>query len=92
MSKSSVRKLFLHLFTLLNLQLLFFCGYSQPSPDNQMQAHFINVGQADAALFEFPCGAVLIDAGAQDTLSKQALIQYLHNFFARRTDSVCLLS
>src|SRR5258708_731955 len=32
----------------------------------KMRAHFINVGQAASALLEFPCGAVLIDAGAQD--------------------------
>ena len=30
----------------------------------KMIAHFINVGQADATLLEFPCGAILIDAGA----------------------------
>jgi competence protein ComEC len=86
MCKLSVQKLFRQLFTLMSLQLLFFCGYSQPPSGNQMQAHFINVGQADAALLEFPCGAVLIDAGAQDTLTRHALIQYLHHFFARRTD------
>ena len=30
-----------------------------------MKAHFIDVGQANATLFEFKCGVVLIDAGAQ---------------------------
>ena len=30
-----------------------------------MRAHYINVGQADATLLEFPYGAILIDAGAQ---------------------------
>jgi beta-lactamase superfamily II metal-dependent hydrolase len=31
-----------------------------------MTAHFIDVGQAHAPLLEFPCGALLIDAGTQD--------------------------
>ena len=43
-------------------------------------------GQADATLLEFPCGAILIDAGAQDTTAQTTLIQYLQHFFARRTD------
>ena len=34
--------------------------------DNVMVAHYIDVGQANATLLEFSCGAVLIDAGAQD--------------------------
>jgi competence protein ComEC len=52
----------------------------------EMYAHFINVGQADSTLLEFPCGAVLIDAGAQDEQYAGKLKTYLDNFFARRTD------
>src|SRR5215212_8992553 len=51
-----------------------------------MRAHYINVGQGDATLLEFPCGAVLIDAGAQDTASSDRLIQYLGKFFQGRPD------
>lgn len=58
----------------------------QDSTATTMQAHFINVGQADATLLEFPCGAILIDAGAQDTTTQTALITYLQHFFARRAD------
>lgn len=52
----------------------------------QMAAHCINVGQADATLLEFPCGAVLIDAGAQDDAAANHLMQYLSTFFQRRRD------
>jgi len=51
-----------------------------------MYAHFINVGQADATLPEFPCGAVLIDAGSQDDATQAHLIDYLNKFFNRRSD------
>ncbi len=50
-----------------------------------MQAHFIDVGQADAALLEFPCGAVLVDAGLERK-EDDFLITYLDEFFARRPD------
>jgi beta-lactamase superfamily II metal-dependent hydrolase len=56
---------------------------SQPAPS--MTAHFIDVGQAHATLLEFSCGAMLIDVGAQDDDHEQALIDYLEQFFARRT-------
>ncbi len=38
------------------------------SPENLsfMRAHFIDVGQGDATLLDFPCAAVLVDAGAPD--------------------------
>ncbi|MFO1499401.1 MAG: MBL fold metallo-hydrolase [Verrucomicrobiota bacterium] len=50
-----------------------------------MFAHFIDVGQAQAILLEFPCGAVLIDAGTQNGDATK-LISYLNHFFARRAD------
>ena len=51
-----------------------------------MFAHFINVGQADTTLLEFPCGAILIDAGAQDSGYEVNLIEYLTKFFKERPD------
>lgn len=53
---------------------------------DEMLAHYIDVGQANATLLEFPCGAVLIDAGAQDKGYADTLLVYLDAFFARRTD------
>ena len=55
----------------------------------QVRSHHINVGQADATLLEFPKGAILIDAGAEpdnDDVLHDHLLDYLHQFFARRTD------
>ncbi len=54
--------------------------------DNVMYAHYINVGQAASVLLEFPCGAVLIDAGAQDEVYRRGLIDFLNKFFDRRKD------
>ncbi|RMH12409.1 MAG: MBL fold metallo-hydrolase [Gemmatimonadetes bacterium] len=51
-----------------------------------MRAHFIDVDQADAALLEFPCGAVLVDAGGQTQASVDRLIAFLDRFFERRSD------
>lgn len=72
------------------LWLVGFVGYAcwvlAESNGPQMFAHCINVGQADATLLEFPCGAVLIDAGAQDDESATHLVRYLAAFFARRPD------
>src|SRR5688500_18698502 len=59
-------------------------GSSQTAPS--MTAHFIDVGQAQATLLEFPCGAMLIDAGAQDATHRTKLLGYLDRFFQRRKD------
>jgi competence protein ComEC len=71
---------------LIILQVTGLRCHAQDLPQAVMYAHFINVGQADATLLEFPCGAVLIDAGAQDDNYAQVLVQYLRTFFARRTN------
>jgi competence protein ComEC len=68
---------------LLILNLVHFAFAQEPK---KMITHFINVGQADATLLEFPCGAILIDAGAQGAQQEQDLVDYLHSFFARRSD------
>ena len=54
--------------------------------EDSIRVHFINVGQGASTLLEFPCGAVLIDAGAQDKLYKEKLLDYLNAFFSRRKD------
>lgn len=51
-----------------------------------MYAHYIDVGQGAATLLEFPCGAVLIDCGAQDQDHVAKLLSYLDEFFSRRSD------
>jgi beta-lactamase superfamily II metal-dependent hydrolase len=54
-----------------------------------MRAHFIDVGQGDATLLEFPCGAILVDTGTEvneDFDGVAALQAYLEAFFANRTD------
>lgn len=48
--------------------------------------YYINVDQANSALLEFPCAAVLIDAGARDRAGIDHLTSFLEAFFARRTD------
>lgn len=58
--------------------------YAQPAAS--MTAHFIDVGQAHSTLLEFSCGAMLIDTGTQDDDYEEDLIDYLDDFFDRRTD------
>ena len=57
--------------------------------NDRMLAHFIDVGQGDAVLLEFSCGAVLIDTGGEITdevLGRERLGEYLRGFFLRRPD------
>jgi competence protein ComEC len=50
-----------------------------------MTAHFIEVGQGHSTLLEFPCGAMLVDAGAANA-DDDRLVEYLDEFFADRPD------
>lgn len=58
-------------------------------PADAMTLHFIDIGQGDATLLEFPCGAALIDTGGEKNElfdGEAALYAYLDAFFARRAD------
>src|SRR4029450_4769988 len=59
-------------------------AFPQTAPS--MTAHFINIGQGESVLLDFSCGAMLIDAGAQDTTTRTRLVAYLNKFCARTTD------
>jgi competence protein ComEC len=52
----------------------------------KMAVHYIDVDQGAAALLEFPCGAILIDAGGRGDAASDHLVSYLQAFFARRAD------
>jgi beta-lactamase superfamily II metal-dependent hydrolase len=55
----------------------------------QVTARFINVGQAASALIEFKSGAILIDAGGENTgdnVYRNHLLSYLNDFFKSRPD------
>lgn len=57
-----------------------------PAVEDRIAVHYVNVDQGGAALVEFPCGAVLIDAGGRGRAAGDHLLQYLEDFFDRRTD------
>ena len=48
-----------------------------------MAIHFIDVGQGDAALLEFPCGIAMVDLGGEDS-DNARLTHYLEAFFEVR--------
>lgn len=54
-----------------------------------MRVHLIDVGQGAATLFEFSCGAILVDTGGESNKkfnSNERLMAYLEAFFKRRSD------
>jgi competence protein ComEC len=56
-------------------------------PVDEMVVHYIDVGQGDAELLEFSCGAVLIDTGGETTQEvdgRANLVAFLKAFFDRR--------
>jgi beta-lactamase superfamily II metal-dependent hydrolase len=72
--------------------------------DDVIRLHFIDVGQGAATLVEFPCAAVLVDAGGERWPKERwkparydstaALMTYLRGFFRQRPalhDSLALL-
>jgi beta-lactamase superfamily II metal-dependent hydrolase len=75
-----------HLILLLACVLSYTYGSCQQTDEKKIKVHYFNVGQAASALVEFPCGAVLIDAGSQDEHYTDTLIADLTTFFKRRTD------
>jgi beta-lactamase superfamily II metal-dependent hydrolase len=57
-----------------------------PFPVDEMAVHYIDVDQGAAALLEFSCGAIMIDAGGRGTNAGDHLVAYLSAFFDRRAD------
>lgn len=66
--------------------LLVALGHAQ---DEVMRVHIIDVGQANAALVEFPNGVILVDAGGETSPEfngARHLMSYLEGFFDKRPD------
>ena len=53
----------------------------------KMTAHFVDVGQGDGAILEFPCGVAVVDLGGEFRTSTEGgkiFIKYLTEFFETR--------
>ena len=81
-----MKKIRITICFLILLSLNISTSFGIDENDSIMYVHYINVGQGDASLLEFPCGAILIDAGAQSNEYVDSLLIYLDNFFAKRND------
>lgn len=55
-----------------------------PVGEQGVALHVINVDQGSAALFETPCGTLLIDAGGRTKADTTHLLDYLKVYFAAR--------
>lgn len=53
---------------------------------NTMRVHFIDVSQGAAALLEFSCGVVMIDAGGRNAATTAGLVAYLRAFMTSRRE------
>lgn len=54
-----------------------------------MRVHFLDVGQGEATLIEFPCAAILVDTGGEVNTEfdfRSGIMSYLETFFANRPD------
>jgi len=84
---SLVRNMLARKIAAVSLALFFTLGSGAFS--QTMQVHFIDVGQGAATLIEFPCAAILVDAGGENNGgfdSNSELVTYLDDFFSRRAD------
>lgn len=64
-------------------------GVAAAGSQAPLLVHFIDAGQGNAVLFEFPCGAILVDTGGEEATvfpSVDRLEAYLDQVFSRRTD------
>lgn len=86
MKAKCIKKLILPFIAFVFLVSLACALFSAQQEVPRMTAHYIDVGQGDATLLEFPCGAVLLDTGAQDDTHVKVLIDYLSAFYSRRGD------
>lgn len=70
-----------------NLALLF--SISSYAQDDLVRVHFVDVGQGNATIVEFPNGVMLVDAGGEVAVEfngAENLMKYLKKFFERRQD------
>jgi competence protein ComEC len=75
--------------TMKKLLVIILCIFfvTQVYAGEKMRIHFIDVGQGDATLLEFPNAAILVDTGCENSASydgEAVLMSYLDDFFSQR--------